>query len=135
MEVGDAVLCEEADEVQTTEGVFARRWREYGAEEGVKSRCGSYFGALWPIIPVVVVKCEELREIAVERGDILRSYTPERADFEDVTCKGHQLVFGLKAGRVRMSLTSNNKVLRIGVAKGHQQARLSEANLDDTQFV
>ncbi len=43
-------------------------------------------GTQWLSIPVVVVKREELGEVAIERRNVLCSYAPERADFEDITC-------------------------------------------------
>lgn len=36
--------------------------------------------------PEVIVECLELREVAVERRDILRAYTPEGSNFENITC-------------------------------------------------
>lgn len=38
-------------------------------------------------IPVVCVECLQLREVSVERGDILCSYTPEGPDLKNMTFK------------------------------------------------
>lgn len=35
-------------------------------------------------IPVVVVECLELREVAVKGGNVPCPYTPERANFENL---------------------------------------------------
>lgn len=63
VEVGDAVLCEEADEVESLEWVLARRGREDGG--------------------VVCVIGLELGEEAVKGGEVSCAYGVEGADFED----------------------------------------------------
>lgn len=42
----------------------------------------------WARVHEVVVKGLQLREVAVEGGNVLCPYTPERADFEDITWCG-----------------------------------------------
>ena len=63
MKVGDAVLCEETDEVESLERVLARRG--------------------WEDSSVVCVVGLKLGEEAVEGGDISCTYGMECADFED----------------------------------------------------
>ena len=63
VEVCNAVLREEADEVEPDDRVLAWRGREQE--------------------PVVVVEGLQLREIPLEGGDVSRADGPECADFED----------------------------------------------------
>ena len=72
VEVGDAVLREETDEVEPADGVFARRGRE-GAG-------------------VVVVERLQLGEVAVEGGDVACADRPDGADFEDFACSTRRVV-------------------------------------------
>ena len=73
VEVRDAVLREEPDEVEAADGELAR-----GGREGAG---------------VVVVEGLELGEVAVEGGDVSCPYTPERADFQYFACALVRSVF------------------------------------------
>jgi hypothetical protein len=83
VKVGDAVLGEQAGELQPADGVFAWGGREDGARGGASA---GGWGQREMDVRVVVVEGLELGKVAVEGGDVAASYAPVRADFEDGAC-------------------------------------------------
>ena len=74
--------------------------------------------------PIVSVENLQLRKIAVKGRHILSTYTPERANFEDITCRR------VSCGSMRfLRHTGNNKIIQIFLSQRQEQSSFDEGNL------
>jgi hypothetical protein len=88
VEVGDAVLREESDEVEALDRVLAwGGWEDRASTGSTIASMSESKGS--PIIPVEGLK---LGEVTVKRRHVFGPYTPEGSDLKYFACSGGQQV-------------------------------------------
>jgi hypothetical protein len=109
VEVRNAVLDEQTDEVEPTNGEFTLGRLEDGAIYTISVYETMGLRRVGEDSPEVVVERLQLREVAVKRGHVSRPYTPERSDLEYFACErhGHGEVVGEVREQCSRAITSS----------------------------